>query len=107
MVVDDDPGMLEGLLAAALATRLRTHPAFVCRRLSRSHTDFEKVVCVILDINLNDGSGIELGHHLQSAGISVPIIYMTGSQDAAVRAAALGYWVHRISNQAVLHGGTD
>lgn len=27
----------------------------------KKHTDFEKVVCVILDINLNDGSGIELG----------------------------------------------
>ena len=55
----------------------------------KDHTDFEKAVCVILDINLNDGSGIELGHDLQAAGISVPVIYMTGSQDAAVRAAAL------------------
>jgi FixJ family two-component response regulator len=55
----------------------------------KDYTDFEKVVCVILNINLNDGSGIELGHHLQAAGISVPIIYITGNQDAAVRAAAL------------------
>ena len=55
----------------------------------KSYTDFEKVVCVILDINLGDGSGIELGHHLQVAGISVPVIYITGNQDPAVRAAAL------------------
>jgi len=47
------------------------------------------VICVILDINLNDGSGIELGHHLQAAGISVPVIYMTGNQDRGVRKAAL------------------
>ena len=67
-----------------------TNPScFRLQRLSRSHTDFEKVVCVILDINLSDGSGIELGHHLQAAGISVPVIYMTGNQDPAVRAAAL------------------
>jgi len=26
----------------------------------KSHTDFETAACVILDINLNDGSGIEL-----------------------------------------------
>ena len=88
LVVDDDPGMLEGLqrllwLHAYEPILLSSAEAF------KKHTDFEKVVCVILDINLNDGSGIELGHHLQSAGISVPIIYMTGSQDAAVRAAAL------------------
>ena len=26
----------------------------------KNHTDIEKAVCVILDINLQDGSGIEL-----------------------------------------------
>ena len=55
----------------------------------KNHTDFEKVACVILDINLNDGSGIELAHHLQAAGLSVPVIYMTGNQDPAVRKTAL------------------
>ena len=55
----------------------------------KSHTDFEKAICVILDINLNDGSGIELGHHLQAAGLSVPVIYMTGDENPAVREAAL------------------
>ena len=88
MVVDDDPGMLEGL-QRLLWLHAYEPILFSSAEDFKNHTDFEKVVCVILDINLNDGSGIELGHHLQSAGISVPIIYMTGSQDAAVRAAAL------------------
>ena len=88
LVVDDDPGMLEGLqrllwLHAYEPILLSSAEAF------RKHTDFAKVACVILDINLNDGSGIELGHHLQAAGISVPVIYMTGNQDPAVRKAAL------------------
>jgi FixJ family two-component response regulator len=47
------------------------------------------VLCVILDINLNDGSGIELRHRLKAAGNSVPVIYMTGNNDPAVRMAAL------------------
>jgi len=43
-----------------------------------------------LDINLNDGlSGIELRHRLKAAGISVPVIYMTGNDNPAVRVAAL------------------
>ncbi|KRQ93841.1 response regulator [Bradyrhizobium valentinum] len=50
---------------------------------------FEKAACVILDINLNDGSGIELRHRLKAEGISVPVIYMTGNEHPAVRTAAL------------------
>ena len=55
----------------------------------KSHTDFERVVCVVLDINLKDGSGIELRHRLKAIGIGVPVIYMTGNEDPAVRKAAL------------------
>jgi FixJ family two-component response regulator len=55
----------------------------------KSHTDFGTAACVILDINLNDGSGIELRQGLKAAGISVPVIYMTGNEDPAVRMAAL------------------
>ena len=55
-----------------------------------NHGDFEKAVCIILDINLNNGSsGIELRHRLKAAGISVPVIYMTGNDNPAVRVAAL------------------
>jgi FixJ family two-component response regulator len=46
-------------------------------------------VQLILDINLNDGSGIELRHRLRADGISVPVIYITGNGDSVVRNAAL------------------
>jgi FixJ family two-component response regulator len=62
---------------------------FSSARAFKSHTDFEKAACVILDINLNDGSGIELRHGLKAAGVSVPVIYITGNEDPAVRKAAL------------------
>jgi FixJ family two-component response regulator len=55
----------------------------------KNHADVEKAVCVILDINLNDGSGIELRHRLKADGVSVPVIYMTGNEDPAVRKSAL------------------
>jgi FixJ family two-component response regulator len=88
LVVDDDPGMLEGL-QRLLWLHAYEPILFSSAEDFKNHTDFEKVVCVILDINLNDGSGIELGHHLQAAGLSVPIIYITGEQNPAVRKAAL------------------
>ena len=54
-----------------------------------SHRDFGNALCVLLDINLGAGSGIELRHHLKAAGNSVPVIYMTGNDSPAVRTAAL------------------
>ena len=88
LVVDDDPGMLKGL-QRLLWLHAYEPILFSSAEAFKNHTDFEKAVCVILDINLNDGSGIELGHHLQAAGLSVPVIYMTGEQNPAVREAAL------------------
>src|SRR6478609_2361397 len=88
LVVDDDPGMLKGIRRL-----LRQHAyepiLFSSAQAFKSHTSFEKAVCVILDINLNDGSGIELRHGLKAAGVSAPVIYITGNEDPAVREAAL------------------
>jgi FixJ family two-component response regulator len=78
----------------AVQRLLRQHAyepiVFSSARAFKSRTDFEKAVCVILDINLNDGSGIELRHDLKAAGVSVPIIYVTGNESPTVREAALG-----------------
>ena len=54
-----------------------------------NHSDFEEAaVCVLLDINLGDVSGIELRLRLKANGNSVPIIYMTGKDSPVVRMAA-------------------
>jgi FixJ family two-component response regulator len=54
-----------------------------------NHGDFDRAVCILLDINLGDGSGIELRHRLKAAGNTVPVIYMTGNDTPAVRTSAL------------------
>jgi FixJ family two-component response regulator len=89
LVVDDDPGMLKGIrrLLRQFAYDALLFPS---AEAFKKHTDFEQAVCVILDINLNDGSGIELRHGLKAAGVSVPVIYITGNETPAVREAALG-----------------
>ena len=50
-----------------------------------NHDDFDKAVCVLLDIDLDDELGIELRHRLMANSISVPVIYMTGNDSPAVR----------------------
>jgi FixJ family two-component response regulator len=88
LVVDDDLRILQGVQRL-----LRLHAyepiLFSSAEAFKNHTDFKKVVCVILDINLNDGSGIDLRHRLKAAGIRVPVIYITGNEEPAVRKAAL------------------
>jgi CheY-like chemotaxis protein len=63
--------------------------AYASAQAFKNHTDFDGAVCVILDINLNDGSGIELRHRLKADGVSVPVIYITGNENPSVRKAAL------------------
>ena len=88
LVVDDDPGMLK-CVKRLLQQHAYEPILFSSARTFKSHTDFEKAACVILDINLKDGSGIELRHGLKAAGVSVPVIFITGNEDPAVRKAAL------------------
>ena len=87
-VVDDDPGTLRGVKRL-----LRQHGydsvLFESAEAFQNHDDIDQALCVILDINLNDESGIEVRHRLKAAGISVPVIYITASDNNAVRMAAL------------------
>jgi FixJ family two-component response regulator len=88
LVVDDDPGMLK-----AVQRLLRQHDyepiLFSSAQAFKNHPDIEKAACIILDINLPDGSGIELRENLKAAGFSVPVIYITGNANPRVREVAL------------------
>ena len=67
----------------------------------KSHTDLDRAACIILDINLPDGSGIELRHRLMEDGVSRPgDIYDWERRPCRSRRRA-GLWLHRISNQAL------
>jgi FixJ family two-component response regulator len=87
-VVDDDPAMLRGV-ARVLKQHGYDTVLFASAEAFRGHNDYERVACIILDINLNDGSGIDLRRGLKAAGIDVPVIYITANDNPAVRAAAV------------------
>jgi FixJ family two-component response regulator len=87
-VVDDDPSTLGGLKRL-----LREHGfdtvLFDSAEALRSHDDFEKAFCIIMDIDLNHESGIELRHELAASGILLPVIYITGNDSPITRIAAM------------------
>ena len=88
LVVDDDPGILEGL-QRLLWLHGYEPILFSSAKAFKNHTDFDNAVCVVIDIHLNDGSGIELLRGLQTAGRSLPAVCMTADPNPAVRKAAL------------------
>jgi len=87
-VVDDDPNMLRGMKRL-----LKEHGydslLFPSADAFQRHGHFEQAVCVVLDINLSDDSGIEVRHRLKAAGVSLPVIYITGKDNHATRMAAM------------------
>jgi FixJ family two-component response regulator len=87
-VVDDDPSMLRGV-KRLLGAHGYDSVLFSSAEDLHKHNNFDNALCVVLDINLNDGSGIEVNHRLKAAGISAPVIFITGNDNPATRMAAM------------------
>ena len=87
-IVDDDQSM-----RTCIKRLLRVHgfhsTLFESASALLTCGDFEKAFCFIVDINLNGDSGIELCRHLAGSGVSLPVIYITGNDSEANRAAAI------------------
>ena len=88
-VVDDDPSMRTSM------TRLLREYGFEATLFDSpsallGHGEFGGVSCVVLDIDLNGESGIELRRRLADQGVKVPVIYITGNDTDMIRSAATG-----------------
>ena len=87
-VVDDDPDLLRGVdrLLRQYGFKVATFDSI---ESFQNRADLDAAFCIVLDINLNDGSGIELRRQLSKRGVSLPVIFITGNDSDATRAAAL------------------
>jgi FixJ family two-component response regulator len=48
-----------------------------------------EALCLIVDIHLGESCGIEFAQHLASDGFTIPVIFMTGDGNEAVKQRAL------------------
>ncbi len=88
IVVDDDPDMLRGL--HRLLKQFGFDVAvFNSIKSFQNRADLDAAFCIVLDINLSDGSGIELRRRLSERGVLLPVIFITGNDSDTTRAAAL------------------
>jgi CheY-like chemotaxis protein len=87
-VVDDDPDMLSAI-ESLLELRDVAAKIFASAEefLNLGHaSEFD---CILLDIHLGGMSGFELRRQLKVSRPTLPVIFMTGSNDQAVREQAL------------------
>jgi FixJ family two-component response regulator len=88
LVVDDDPSIRMGV------KRLLIENGFDARLFDSgaallNYADFGEAFCIILDIDLNNQSGIDLRRQLVERGVRLPVIFITGNDSDANRSAAI------------------
>ena len=88
VVLDDDPSMLKGI------GRILTINGFDTELFSsvedfHSRARLNDAICLVLDINLNGKSGIDLRRQLTASDILIPVIYITANDNDAIRKAAI------------------
>ena len=86
-VVDDDPSMLK-----SAERHLKAHgfqaQVFASAEDFQQTATFGDGMCLIVDIHLSGKSGIELRRELTMSQVSLPVIFITGDDNEAIRSAA-------------------
>ena len=94
-IIDDDPALRDALKRLFQIVELRAE-AFAAAGEFLGNKLPDVPACLVLDIRLPGASGLELQAELSSAGIKIPIVFMTGYGDIpmtvqAMKAGALDF----------------
>jgi FixJ family two-component response regulator len=88
IVLDDDASILGAVERVLKANGFATEVYDTVEGFL-SDASLHDASCLALDINLNGRCWIELRRQLTQAGVSLPVIFMTGDDKEATRKAAL------------------
>lgn len=87
-VVDDDASMRTSIQRVLRAEGFSA-TLFGSTEALLDHDDFEEAFCIVIDINLNGYSGIDLRRSLSTEGVTAPVVFITGNDSEANRRAAI------------------
>ena len=88
LVLDDDMSVLRAL-ERLLKAREFDVESFHTIDGFMQRANLREATCLVLDINLNGFSGIELKRKITETGIAPPVIFITARDDDVTRRAAL------------------
>ena len=90
LLVDDDPSVRDALEDLLASVGLRTMPFSSAEDFLTKLPGVEAAPgCVVLDIRMPGLSGLDLQQQLTSAGVQLPVIFITGHGDMAVAVRAM------------------
>ncbi|WP_339691773.1 response regulator transcription factor [uncultured Parasphingorhabdus sp.] len=109
-VVDDDEEVRTAIGELMLSVGIEA----VCCATTRELLDsplLDRVGCIVLDVRMPGASGLDLQQHLASAGISKPIVFLTGHGDIpmsvqAMKAGAIDFLTKPVRDQTLLDAVT-
>jgi FixJ family two-component response regulator len=87
-LLDDEPGMLKAL------TRLLIAEGFAVRGFTSAHAFLESyraedLSCLVLDVAMPELDGLKLQQQLTTAGVLLPIVFLTGHGDIPMSVQAI------------------
>jgi FixJ family two-component response regulator len=82
-VIDDNPEMRKSM-AVLLSAYGYSVETFDSAEAFLTCVSTCRAICLLVDIQLGDISGVELARQLAADGLKFPIIFMTGNGDAAM-----------------------
>jgi FixJ family two-component response regulator len=88
IVVDDDSSVRSALASLIRSVGLEVELFATAEQLLGSPR-LDEAVCLVLDVRLPGGSGLDVQRQLASAGLPVPIIFMTGYGDIPMSVKAI------------------
>ena len=86
-IVDDDNGVLRALGRLLKESGYRVE-LFASGAEALSAAPASQAICLVIDCQLGDMSGVELGKQLSEAGNQAAIIFMTGAENDMIRRKA-------------------
>jgi len=87
-VVDDDTDVLDALDHLLTAWGFRT-VLFSSGEQVMGAAAISEAACLVIDIGLGDASGVDVVQQLAANGMTIPVVFMTGSRDDAARQQAM------------------
>jgi FixJ family two-component response regulator len=87
-VIDDNIRIL-GAMSRLLSAFGYDTELYACAKEFLDAAMTTEAICLIVDIQLGEGCGIEFAQHLANAGFTMPIIFMTADDNESVKRRAM------------------
>ena len=89
VAVIDDNSAVRTAIAALVASKGYLVEVYASAEEFIANVARSEAACLVVDVQLGDLSGIELGRHLASLGYTFPMIFVTGANDHSLQRQAM------------------